>query len=167
MLKAIIIGCPGAGKSVFARKLKDKTNLPLYYLDMLWHRPDRTHISREEFDAQLNAITQRERWLIDGNYLRTLGIRLQRCDAAFLLDFPLEICLSGAESRIGKKREDLPWTETAFDPEFRQWILDFPKEQLPQIYEQLKNYRKEKNIFVFKSREETDEYLKTISKKQY
>lgn len=40
--KAIIIGCPGAGKSTFARKLSEKTQLPLYYLDMLWHKPDRT-----------------------------------------------------------------------------------------------------------------------------
>lgn len=26
--KAIIIGCPGAGKSTFARRLSDKTHLP-------------------------------------------------------------------------------------------------------------------------------------------
>lgn len=42
--KAIVIGCPGAGKSTFARILSDKTNLPLYYLDMLWHKPDRTTV---------------------------------------------------------------------------------------------------------------------------
>ena len=40
MRKIIIIGCPGAGKSTFARKLRDDTNLPLYYLDMLWHKED-------------------------------------------------------------------------------------------------------------------------------
>ena len=48
MLKVIIIGSPGAGKSTFARKLRDVTGLPLYYLDMLWHKPDRTTISRSE-----------------------------------------------------------------------------------------------------------------------
>ncbi|MEY8605912.1 hypothetical protein [Muribaculum intestinale] len=32
MKKVIIIGCPGAGKSTFARKLSAKTGLPLYYL---------------------------------------------------------------------------------------------------------------------------------------
>ena len=39
--RIIVIGCPGAGKSTFARKLRDKTGLPLYYLDMLYHKPDR------------------------------------------------------------------------------------------------------------------------------
>ena len=41
MKKVLILGCPGAGKSTFARKLRDKTGLPLYYLDMIWHKPDR------------------------------------------------------------------------------------------------------------------------------
>ena len=51
--KVIIIGCPGAGKSTFARTLSDKTHLPLYYLDMLWHKPDRTTVERNIFDNKL------------------------------------------------------------------------------------------------------------------
>ena len=59
MRKVIIIGCPGAGKSTFARKLRDDTNLPFYYLDMLWHKEDKTNISREEFDIKLNDILKK------------------------------------------------------------------------------------------------------------
>ena len=44
--RILIIGSPGAGKSTFARKLRDRTGLPLCYLDMLFH-------SREEADAWL------------------------------------------------------------------------------------------------------------------
>ena len=40
MKRAIVIGSPGAGKSTFARKLKDRTGLPLYYLDRIFHKPD-------------------------------------------------------------------------------------------------------------------------------
>src|SRR5699024_2778613 len=109
MRKVIIIGSPGAGKSTFARKLREKTGLPLYYLDLIWHRPDQTNISREEFDTRLREILAEERWIIDGNYLRTLEMRIQACDTIFLLDYPADICLQGAEERIGTKREDLPW----------------------------------------------------------
>lgn len=56
MQRVIIIGSPGAGKSTFARRLRDKTGLPLFYLDMLWHKPDRTTVSKEEFDAQLEKL---------------------------------------------------------------------------------------------------------------
>ena len=53
MKKIIIIGCPGSGKSTFARKLSDITNIPLYHLDMIWHKPDKTTLTKEEFDEQL------------------------------------------------------------------------------------------------------------------
>lgn len=59
MLKVIVIGNPGAGKSMFSRKLRDVTRLPLYYLDMLWHKPDQTNISEEEFNTRLNEIVKK------------------------------------------------------------------------------------------------------------
>lgn len=160
--KAIIVGSPGAGKSTFARKLRDLTHLPLYYLDMLWHKPDQTNISTEEFDAGLLSLLQKDRFIIDGNYLRTLEMRLQACDTVFLLDYPVQDCLLGAKSRIGKMREDLPWLETELDEEFKQWILDFPKDQLPQIYELLHKYHKDKNIYIFHSRQAADNYLSSF-----
>lgn len=153
MKKVIVIGCPGAGKSTFARKLRDASGIPLYYLDRIWHRPDRTNVCREEFDLRLREILQKDSWIIDGNYLRTLEMRLRECDTVFLLDYPVEVCLEGARSRIGKAREDMPWIETEFDEEFMQWILDFEKEQRPQIYALLEKYKEGRDIFIFRSRE--------------
>lgn len=158
MKKIVVIGCPGAGKSTFARKLKEMTGLPLYYLDQIWHKADRTTVSKEEFDAKLREIIQQDSWIIDGNYLRTMECRLDACDTVFFLDYPLEICLEGAKARIGTVREDMPWVETEFDEEFRQWILDFPKDQIPVIYELLKKYETEKEIIIFKSRDEAEKF---------
>lgn len=162
MLKIIIIGSPGSGKSTFARKLRDITNLPLYYLDMLWHKKDRTNISREEFDEKLEKILKKDKWIIDGNYQRTIEMRLKECDTVFLMDYPLEVCLSGAEERVGKKREDLPWIEEKVDEEFKKIIVDFSKNKLPQIYKLLEKYQKNKNIVIFKSREEAEDYIKKM-----
>lgn len=158
MRKVIVIGSPGAGKSTFSRALRDKTGLPLYYLDMLWHKPDRTNFTREEFDSRLGEILKQDRWIIDGNYNRTLDMRLRACDTVFLLDLPTELCLSGAESRVGKKREEMPWIETEFDPEFKEYIKTFSQTKLPYIYELLNKYN-DKNIVIFRSREQIDEYL--------
>lgn len=166
MLKIIIIGSPGAGKSTFARKLRDATGIPLYYLDRIWHRPDRTTVTREEFDRRLSEILKKDRWIIDGNYLRTLETRLRECDTVFLLDLPLETCLAGVESRIGKSREDLPWVESEFDEEFRQWIIDFPKTQLPQIYRLIEMYRQGREVTIFSSRKAPGDYLRALSTRQ-
>lgn len=159
MSKIIVIGSPGAGKSVFSQKLSDITNLPLYHLDMLYHKSDGTHISKEEFENKLREIFKIDNWIIDGNYQRTLEMRLKECDTVFLLDFPTEVCLQGAESRIGKKRKDLPWIEEKLDENFKQIIVNFANEKLPQIYELLNKY-KNRNIIIFKSREEADNYIK-------
>ena len=99
------------------------------------------------------------KWIIDGNYGRTLETRLQSCDTVFLLDLPVAECLAAAESRIGRPREDMPWVETEFDEEFRQWILDFPRKELPAVYELLDRYRNEKEIYRFRSRDDIGNYL--------
>lgn len=161
--KIIVIGSPGAGKSTFSRKLRDITSLPLYHLDMIKHKPDKTTITKEEFDRRLSDILRTDKWIIDGNYQRTIELRLEKCDTVFLMDFPLEVCLAGAAARVGKKREDLPWVEDEFDEEFRQWIVDFPNEKLPQIYQMLDKYSG-KNIIIFKSRQEADDYLQKLEK---
>lgn len=160
--KIIVIGSPGAGKSTFSRKLRDITGLPLYYLDMLWHKPDKTNISKEKFDEELNRIILGDRWIIDGNYSRTLETRLKLCDTVFLMDFPLDVCITGVMSRIGKQREDMPWIENEFDEEFKQEILDFPSTQLPQIYELLSRYETGRKIIIFKSRKESEDYLQSL-----
>ena len=167
MKRVLVIGSPGAGKSTFARKLRDGTGLPLYYLDMVWHRSDRTNISREEFDQRLCEILEKDRWIVDGNYLRTLEMRLNACDTVFFLDYPLEVCLQGVESRIGRQREDMPWVETEFDQEFRQWILDFPREQRPEICRLLEKYREGRSIHIFHERTDADRFLISMIKDKW
>ena len=68
-------------------------------------------------------------------------------------------CLEGAASRVGTAREDMPWIEQEFDPEFRQYILDFPKDQLPRIYELIEQYQDSRRIIIFHSREEADNWI--------
>ena len=162
MNKAIIIGCPGSGKTTFAEKLQKCTDLPLYYLDAIWHKPDKTHIPREEFDQRIAEIFETPKWLIDGNYKRTIEMRMKQCDTVFLFDLPVEMCLQGVTDRVGKERYDLPWLETQVDPEFRQFIEDFPKDTLPYIYELIEKYKDGKRVIIFKSREEADGFIEKL-----
>lgn len=162
MKRIIVIGCPGSGKTTFALRLCEKTGLPLFHLDAIWHRADRTNISREEFDARLGEILDRDEWIIDGNYRRTLEIRLRACDTVLLFDLPTEVCLRGVISRIGKKRCDMPWIETELDPEFKDQIEQFRDKELPSVYELIERHGEGKSIVIFKSRAEADEFIRQI-----
>lgn len=162
MLKVIVIGSPGAGKSIFSQKLSNITHLPLYHIDMLYHKEDGTHITKEELEENFKSIFKNDEWIIDGNYQKTLEMRIKECDTVFLLDYPVDICLEGAKSRIGKKRDDLPWVEEKLDEKFEQGIINFSNEKLPKIYKLLDKYKSNRNIIVFKSRDESDKYLLNI-----
>lgn len=159
MEKVIVIGCPGSGKTTFSGKLHEATGLPLFHLDAIWHRADRTHISRDEFDTRLGEILAHESWIIDGNYSRTLERRIKACDTVFLFDLPTELCLEGVSLRLGKERPDMPWVDTEIDPWFKQEIEEFGEKQLPEIYDLLTKYKHEKKIIIFTSREEADEFI--------
>ena len=162
MNKVIVIGCPGSGKTTFAEKLNKCTGLPLYYLDAIWHKPDKTHIPREEFDERIKEIFNTDEWIIDGNYNRTIETRLQYCDTVFLFDLPTEVCIQGATERLGKGRYDLPWIEKELDPEFESFIKEFSEKSLPKIDNLIEKYKAEKQVIIFKSREEADDYIKKI-----
>ena len=152
MQKVLILGCPGAGKSTFARRLHAVTGLPLHYLDRLWHRPDRSTAAPEDFDRALAQILAQDRWIVDGNYLRTLPRRLARCDAVVLLDYPRRVCLFRALRRIltwrGRTRPDMAaGCPERLDGEFVRWIWEFHRTQRPQVLELLDGWTGELRVF--------------------
>ena len=164
MKKIIVIGCPGSGKSTFSKRLKEITNLPLYHLDMLYHYEDGSHITREEFKDKLKDIFKDDEWILDGNYQGTLEFRIRECDTIFLLDYPMEVCVKGAEDRVGIKKDDIPWFEETLNEDFKKRIMKFSEECLPEIYGLIDKYKEEKEIIIFKTRKEADDYLKELEK---
>lgn len=161
MKKVIVIGCPGSGKSTFSRKLGKKLGLPVVHLDNLFWNADKTNVSKEVFDERLEKEVVKDSWIIDGNFARTLEKRMKYCDTIIFLDYPVEVCLSGYEQRRGKIREDIPWVETERDEEFVEFIENFKDNNVPKMLELLKKYQ-DRDIIVFKTREEAKEYLEKL-----
>ena len=159
MEKVIIIGCPGSGKSTFARRLKGITGLPLYHLDMLYWNEDKTTVSKEIFIERLQYAMNNSKWIIDGNYGSSMEMRLKECDTVFFLDYPTDVCIDGIEKRKGKPRSDMPGiNDDGTDEDFIAFVRNFNSESRLKVISLLEKYHS-KNIIVFHSREESEEYL--------
>lgn len=157
MKKILVIGSSGAGKSYFSTKLSEKLNIPVTHLDLIWHKENHTHISREEFDEFLEAKFKEDQWIMDGDYSRTLEVRIEHADTIFFLDYPVEVCVEGIKERVGVKRNDMPWIAEELDESLLNMVENYPQNERIQTLELLKKY-KEKNVITFKTREEANKY---------
>ena len=156
--KIIVVGSSGSGKSTFARRLHERTGLPLVHLDLIWWRPDATNISREEFDTALDKVLASDAWIIDGLYTRTLERRFAACDTCIFLDLPEEECLRGIEQRVGTKRPDIPWVEERVEPELVELVRDFHARKRATLLELFAQHP-EKQVITFTSRAQADAWL--------
>lgn len=162
MNKVIVIGCPGSGKSTFSRALHQKTQIPLFHLDMLYWNKDKTTAEKAVFLHRLKNVLDKDEWIIDGNYASTMEMRIKECDTVFFLDFPLEVCLDGLKERRGKPRTDMPWVEDdVLDEEFIEFVKSYNLESRPGVIELFEKYVNKK-IVVFHSRNEADEFIQKL-----
>ena len=159
--KILVLGCPGSGKSTFARKLQAETGLPLIHLDNVWWRADRTHISRDEFDRALAGLLAGERWIMDGDYSRTYEARLRAADTVIFLDYPEDLCMAGIVARVGQDRPDMPWTEGTLDRELVAQVRNYASSNRPALLALFQKYP-EKQVLTFTSREEADGWLSRL-----
>lgn len=102
-------------------------------------------------------------WIIDGNYSSTLEMRYQRAELIFYFDLPSEVCLKSHQERLGKKRVDLPsYLEEKEDPEFEQFIRDFPRIEKPRFLNIQQKYP-QKKVIIFKQRSEVNLFLENLA----
>ena len=166
MERILIIGCPGAGKTTLALELGKKKNLPVVHLDQLWWKGNWENVTREEFDSRLHLAMNGEKWIMDGNYNRTLPQRIAACDTIVYLDFGRWECLKGMVQRVlgsyGKVRPDMaPGCPERFDWEFVQWIWNFNRDHRALNYGYIGQARHAKSV-ILKSRKEVKDFLESL-----
>ena len=166
MERILVIGCPGSGKTRLAKLLGEKLDLPVVHLDNLWWTDGWQNVSREEFDARLEEVLEGERWIIDGNFSRTMPLRLQHCDTIVYLDYSRWQCLAGMTQRVianyGKSRPDMGGNcPERFDPEFVKFIWNFNKNNRSMNYTWIAQAKHAKAI-VLKNRKEAKRFLENM-----
>ncbi len=166
MNRIIIIGCGGAGKSTLARQLGEKLNIPVIHLDKLFWKPGWVESDRAEFDARLMQEYKKPRWIIDGNYNRTMAQRASKADTIIYLDFSRFACFRGIAKRIlmtyGTVRPDMAeGCPEKIDFEFFQWVWSYNKRWREKNYKLLNECTHAQTI-VLKNRRMVKKFLNSL-----
>ena len=166
MERIIIIGCGGAGKSTLARLLGEKLSLPVVHLDKLFWLPGWVEMEKDAFDALLLEEMAKEKWIMDGNFNRTMPQRLERCDTVIYLDFSRVACLWGVLKRTvtthGTVRPDMgEGCPERIDLEFLKWVWNFNKNKRERYYKML-NEAEGKQTIVLKNRRMVKRFLRSL-----
>lgn len=166
MERIMIIGCGGSGKSTLARQLGEKLNLPVVHLDKLFWHPGWVESTKDEIDKKIMEAIAEPRWIMDGNYNRTISQRMKRCDTVIYLDFSRFACLMGVAKRVittyGQVRPDMAdGCPERFDWEFLQWVWNFNKNKRERYYKMLNEAEGIEKI-VLKNRRAVKRFLERI-----
>jgi adenylate kinase family enzyme len=127
--------------------LAELTGLPVVHLDRIFWRANWAAAPRDEARRQLAAAAERERWILDGNFLAEARAgqaepRFDRADTVIFLDLPRRVCIWRVLTRLlrdrGRTRADLPQgAEEGFDLPLLRWIWDYPHADRPRVLELL------------------------------
>lgn len=166
MERIMIIGCGGSGKSTLAQQLGEKLGLPVVHLDKLFWTPGWVSVPKEEFDRRHQAAIAQEKWIMDGNFDRTIPLRLQRCDTVIYLDFSRLACLLGVLKRVlttyGKVRPDMgEGCPERIDLDFLKWVWNFNKNKRERNY-RLLNDTEGVRVIILKNRRAVKRFLSEI-----
>ena len=166
MKKIMIIGCCGSGKTTLAKKLSNKLNLPLIHLDKLNWRDNWQNISKEEFDDLLWAEVIKPTWIIDGNYERTIPLRLKYCDTVIYMDYSRISCLYGVIKRVvmgyGKSRPDMGgYCPERFDFDFIKFVWNFNKNNRKRYYDILSR-EADIQVIILRNRRQAAHFLQGL-----
>ena len=171
MKKVVIIGCGGSGKSTFARKLGEILHLPVYHLDALYWKPGWVATPNEEWERIQRELVQKDKWIIDGNYGRTLNIRLAEADTILFFDLSRWITTYRIFKRRimyhGRTRPDLnEGCPEQLDFQFIKWVWNFRRDKRPGLIEALTTYRAAKKIIVLRKPSEVNKLLEQMQRKE-
>ena len=167
MRRVMVVGCAGAGKTTFARRLAERVALPLIHLDRHFWRAGWQLPDSNDWREQVVALADASDWIMDGNYFNTYDVRMSRADTLIWLDYPRTTCMRRVLLRTltgyGRTRPDLPdRCPERFDFPFLRFVWDFPKKHRPRIVSAIERFGGHLRITRFGGDRDADRFLATL-----
>jgi len=167
MRRVLVIGSGGSGKSTFSTRLGELLNLEVHHLDKLFWHPGWVETPRDEWLKIVTELTDRDSWILDGNYSGTLDVRIQKADTVIFLDLSRWLCLWRIISRVlryrdGTRPDMAEGCRERLDLEFISWVWNYPRRSRPKVVKLLAEHSEGKKIIWLRSRAEVERFLTNL-----
>jgi adenylate kinase family enzyme len=166
MKKIVIVGCPSTGKTTLANKLGLLLNIPVFHLDKIFW-VQKGGIKQDVFIAQQEEIMKNDKWIIDGDFIKSKSfeLRLNKADTIILLKFSkIKIyyrLLKRAIKYFNKTRPDMAGdSKKHINWPLLKLIWNYPTDD---IYKKVIEYSKDKNVIVLSNFKEEKDFLNNIN----
>ncbi len=163
----MIVGCSGAGKSTLARRISEKTGLPVIHVDQIYWTAGWINRSREETRRLVAEAIAGDEWIFEGNNSTSFDLRVAKADTVIFLDFPVPLCLFRVIKRVvtgfGRVRSDMAeGCPEGVDWEFLKWIVGYKRNLRPEIIEMLDSLPGGVTVHHLRGPADVDGFLKTF-----
>ena len=167
MHRILVIGSGGSGKTTVAKALAARTGLPVIHLDQLFWHPGWISTPDDEWDRRVGALVAGDAWIMDGNYGRTLPLRLAAADTVVFLDRSRLVCtwriLKRRLRHIGRGRPDVaPGCPEQLSWEFMWWVWTYRTRRRPGILRSLETVRHQKQVVILKNERNVRHFLERV-----
>ena len=164
-----IVGGSGSGKSTLCNILAKELNLPAIHLDAINFNANWVEIDKKERDKIISAKSSEDKWIIDGNYNKTLKKRFEKADLIIWLDYSTFMQLKGVFKRFlktrNKERVEIPGCKERLDFTFIKYVATYNKKKRHVIVENLKGMSKDK-VLIFKKQKDLNKWLKDFTRNE-
>ena len=111
MLRVVVLGPGGSGKTALAARIGEITRLPVIALDKIFWQQGLRATPREQWIAVQQQLAQADRWVMDGDLgpYDVVEVRLRASDTIVFLDFSIIRCAWRALRRSSERADFWLW----------------------------------------------------------
>lgn len=163
--RVLVLGSPGAGKTLLASALSRRLGLELLRLDDHFWQPGRVRLPTDAWRKVVVQLVARPHWVMDGTYEASLDLRLPAADAIVYVRASRWLCLWRVVVRrllARWGRGDEPALGHALTTFFVRYVFRFPAVTEPEVFDLVARHANSTPLFLLDGTHAVDRLLRRL-----